>query len=170
MAKRKSKPKQRARKTPDQRTSGGTTNRSLGPNSPPLSTVSVNGPISYIRPEPVVPAPRYKPKAGGLIEKASATVRPTSKQRTDLQRDRVKTFRPRGSPLSVNDRKSKAELAAFNAERRNKRNSSGFSFDVDCVQKPSGSSGAQARWDPTPKQRADQKSRSKKQEHARRWC
>jgi len=115
---------------------------------------------------PMIAVPKYKPKKGGLAEMAAERIVPRSKQRRDPQKERIE---PR-KPLKVKTWLSDAQLAAKNAKRREKRNSDGFAFDVDCVQKPSGSSGAKARWNPTPKQKADQKRRDKKHQHARKWC
>jgi len=122
-------------------------------------------PVPY-RVEPgFVDAPKYKPR-NGLAEKARARIAPLTKQRRDFQKERLKP-RP---PIQVETFLTKQQLAVKNAKRREKRNSDGFAFDADCVQRPSAGAGAAARWDPTQKQKADQKSRTKKHQHARKWC
>lgn len=117
-------------------------------------------------PKTFQPVPEYKPRKGGLAARAQASIQAKTKQRRDFQKERLQ---PR-EPIKVDTWLNKAQLAAKNAKRRNKRNSDGFAFDADCVSKPSGGSGNAARYEPTPKQRADQNKRSKKHEHARRWC
>ena len=114
---------------------------------------------------PFQPVPKYVPKAGGLVTQSLGLVRPVTKQRRDRQKERLEPFKQ-----SPTVRKSPEELAAFNANRREKRNSQGFSFDEDCVQRPDSGAAAGARWNPTRKQKRDQQSRDKKQPHARRWC
>jgi len=114
----------------------------------------------------MIAVPPYRPKKGGLAEMAAQRIQPLSKQRRDPQKERMK---PR-KPAKVKTWLSEAQLAAKNAKRREKRNSDGFAFDADCVQRPSGGSGNAARYDPTPKQKVDQKRRDKKHQHARKWC
>jgi len=114
---------------------------------------------------PYEPVPKYVPKAGGLVTQSLGLVQPVSKQRRDRQKERVEPVKQ-----SPNVRKSPEQLAAFNATRRKKRNSPGFSFDADCVQRPHSGAAAGARWNPTRKQKRDQETRDKKQAHARRWC
>jgi len=114
---------------------------------------------------PFEPVPKYTPKPGGLVTQSLGLVQPVSKQRRDRQKERLDDFKQ-----SPQVRKSPAQLAAFNRRRREKRNSDGFAFDADCVERPSGGSGHSARYEPTRKQKADQKARHKKHEHARKWC
>lgn len=114
---------------------------------------------------PYEPVPKYTPKPGGLVTKSLGLVKPVTKQRRDRQKERVEPFKQ-----SPQVRKSPEQLAAFNATRRKKRNSPGFSFDADCVQRPDSGAAAGARWNPTRKQKADQEARQKKQQYARRWC
>jgi len=114
---------------------------------------------------PYKPVPKYVPKAGGLVTQSLGLVQPVSKQRRDKQKERGEPFKQ-----SPEVRKTPAQLAAFNANRRKKRNSPGFSFDADCVQRPDSGAAAGARWNPTRKQKRDQETRDKKQSHARRWC
>jgi len=115
--------------------------------------------------EPYVPVPKYVPKKGGLVTQSLGLVQPVSKQRRDRQKERLDDFKQ-----SPKVRKSPEQLAVFNRRRREKRNSEGFAFDADCVQRPSSGAGAAGRWNPTPKQKRDQASRDKKQPHARKWC
>lgn len=114
---------------------------------------------------PFEPVPKYVPKAGGLVTQALGLVQPVSKQRRDLQKERNEPFKQQPAV-----RKTPEQLAAFNKRRRDKRNSDGFAFDADCVQRPDSGAGAKARWEPTAKQARDQKRRDKKQQHARKWC
>jgi len=114
---------------------------------------------------PFEPVPKYVPKKGGLVTQSLGLVQPVSKQRRDRQKERLEPFKQ-----SPKVRKSPQHLAAFNAKRRNKRNSDGFAFDADCVERPDSGAGNSARYEPTRKQKADQKARQKKHEHARRWC
>lgn len=114
---------------------------------------------------PYEPVPKYVPKPGGLVTQSLGLVKPVTKQRRDRQKERVEPFKQ-----SPQVRKSPEQLAAFNATRREKRNSKGFSFDADCVQRPDSGAAAGARWNPTRKQKRDQESRKKKHQHARKWC
>jgi len=114
---------------------------------------------------PFEPVPSYVPKKGGLVTQSLGLVQPVTKQRRDRQKERLEPFKQ-----SPQERKSPEQLAAFNATRRKKRNSPGFSFDADCVQRPDSGAAAGARWNPTRKQKRDQETRDKKQAHARRWC
>jgi len=114
---------------------------------------------------PFEPVPKYVPKKRGLVTQSLGLVKPVSKQRRDRQKERVEPFKQ-----SPEVRKSPESLAVFNARRRKKRNSDGFAFDADCVQRPDSGAGAQARWEPTAKQARDQKRRDKKHQHARKWC
>jgi len=115
--------------------------------------------------QPYRPVPKYIPKPGGLVTQSLGLVQPVSKQRRDRQKERSEPVKQ-----SPQVRKSPEQLAAFNAARREKRNSEGFAFDADCVERPDSGAGAAARWNPTPKQKADQRTRQKKQQHARKWC
>mgnify|MGYP000428981980 CR=1 FL=1 len=67
-------------------------------------------------------------------------------------------------------RMTKGELKRFNEKRRDKRNSKGFALDADCSPRPDSGAAAKARWNPTPRQKLQQSRRTKKHEHARKWC
>ena len=113
---------------------------------------------------PYIRVPRYAPKPGGLAAAALGRVTPVSKQRPDPAKDRVQ---PR-NVFVLTARSNKSALKAFNAERRKKRNSSEFAFDVDCIEKPSSGSGNSVRHNPTPEQKRRQT--LKGHSHARKWC
>jgi len=75
-----------------------------------------------------------------------------------------------GKPVQRETRKTPWQLKAFNEQRRHQRNSRGFSYEFDCVDPPSPKAGANARWNPTDRQKVEQRYRPKKQHKARRWC
>jgi len=133
----------------------------MNPDRRPVAPITAP---EYVK-KPFKPVPKYTPKRGGLVTQSLGLVQPVSKQRRDRQKERREPLKQQPEV-----RKSPEQLAAFNASRRKKRNSAGFAFDVDCVPRPDAGAGASARWNPTPKQKRDQATRDKKQQHARKWC